>query len=178
MTAAYVDPQTIHDPATGTSPPASWGDTVRDDIEGLAKPPGCVVVQAGSVSIANETLTNVEFGAADERDTDGFHDVLTDNEKLTVPAGLGGWYNLSGFCSWAANDTGRRYFAFSVNASTYYELWDTSATAGASNPTRVNGSVDVFLNAGDYVQVIVYQQSGAPLSLTSCRVSMRRVAVS
>lgn len=30
---AYVDLNTIHNPATGTSPPASWGDAVRDNFE-------------------------------------------------------------------------------------------------------------------------------------------------
>ena len=31
----YTDPQTVHNPATGTSPPATWGDTVRDDLQYL-----------------------------------------------------------------------------------------------------------------------------------------------
>lgn len=30
---AYADLNTIHNPATGTSPPASWGDQVRDNFE-------------------------------------------------------------------------------------------------------------------------------------------------
>ena len=34
MTTPYVDPQTIHNPSTGASPPASWGDAVRDALEG------------------------------------------------------------------------------------------------------------------------------------------------
>lgn len=30
---AYVDLNTLHNPATGTSPPASWGDAVRDNFD-------------------------------------------------------------------------------------------------------------------------------------------------
>ncbi len=30
---AYVDLNTIHNPSTGVSPPASWGDQVRDNFE-------------------------------------------------------------------------------------------------------------------------------------------------
>lgn len=32
---AYADLNTIHNPSTGTSPPASWGDQVRDNFEFL-----------------------------------------------------------------------------------------------------------------------------------------------
>lgn len=32
---AYVDLNTIHNPATGTAPPATWGDQVRDNFETL-----------------------------------------------------------------------------------------------------------------------------------------------
>ena len=39
MTTPYVDPQTVHNPTTGTSPPASWGDTVRDNQQYFSTPP-------------------------------------------------------------------------------------------------------------------------------------------
>ena len=51
----YTDPQTIHNPATGTVAPATWGDILRENSEFLIDPPACSVTHSTTQSIATAT---------------------------------------------------------------------------------------------------------------------------
>ena len=55
---AYVDLNTIHNPATGTIPPASWGDAIRDNFVSLY-PEGVVVKRIANQTIPNNTETAI-----------------------------------------------------------------------------------------------------------------------
>jgi hypothetical protein len=92
-TPPYVDPQDVHNPATGASPPAAWGDTVRDGLEFCAKRPGVVLDRTTTQSIANgTTLVPIAFGSGTtQRDTDDFHSETASNTRVVIPTGFGGW---------------------------------------------------------------------------------------
>lgn len=163
MTTPYVDPQSVHNPATGTSPPASWGDTVRADLEFLVQPPSCRVSRIAALTVANATETAVPFTATDSWDSDAFHDTVTNNTRITIPTGLGGRYLLSANCFFDnGTTTGNYMLRWRLNGTT--AISDAMAP-GASLGTRLSNTTVYALNAGDYVEVTVYQSSGGSLSL-------------
>jgi hypothetical protein len=122
---------------------------------------GCLVVNTASQSIANATDTILTFN--DEYfDTNAFHNNSTANSRLTIPTGYGGGYLVYGKVTWASNSTGTRYFYPKINGGA------TTAGKGAwvSGSTGQNTMVFSFYQtfvAGDYIEMVVYQNSGGAL---------------
>jgi hypothetical protein len=166
-TTPYIDLDSVHVPAPGVSPPASWGTTVRDNLEFFARRPGCKVLRSANQSIPNGTWTSVAFTAADAFDTDAFHDTSTDPEQIVIPTGLGGWYQLIAVAQFAANATGNRAIRARVNGSLIYggDAVDAAQFAGAL--TAVNLVEEVLLAAGDVLEIQVYHQAGSALNLVA-----------
>lgn len=168
MTSAYVDPQTIHNPAAGGKPPATWGDTVRDDIVSLAKPPGVRVVRSGAAqTITTATETAITFGTGDaveDWDTDAFHSMSSNTSRITIPTGFGGRYSLHGSVVWAADSTGMRITSIKKGAATYLAM-DCRAPITSGDVTVVNLSCEVALAAGEYVELRVYHTKGSGLDV-------------
>lgn len=176
MTTPFVDPQSLHNPATGTSPPASWGDAVRDGVVFCATPPSCRANRTTIQSIADLTSTAVSFTAADSWDTDSFHSTATNPSRLTVPSGLGGKYLIVATVSWANNSTGWRDLSIRANGSS--GLATERVGTGAANPYPISTMSTVEqLAAGTYVEVVVWQNSGAALDVSSATVTMMQVSL-
>lgn len=61
---AYQDLNVVHNPSTGTAPPATWGDQVRDNFEFLVSTPMCTIAggssQAVTTGSTGEALTGTE----------------------------------------------------------------------------------------------------------------------
>ncbi len=163
MTNPYVDPQTVHNPSTGTAPPAAWGDAVRNGLEFLARRPGCVVQRTAAQSIPNSALTAIQFTATDVRDTDGYHSTATNPERITVPAGLGGLYSIGAVVPYVGNATGARVVRLRINGATTVASVDVPTNAGTTS-TSVHVSVLWPLAVGDYVEVLAFQSSGGALN--------------
>jgi hypothetical protein len=174
MTTPYVDPQTVHNPATGTSPPAAWGDTVRDDLEFLARTPGCVAVKTSTQTIPDDIGTDIEFSAADERDTDGYHSPSVNPDEIVVPTGLGGWYACQGWVEWGASTAGRRQAIITINGTDAIEMRSAPTNAGVANQNVIG---ELLLADGDIVRLNVAQTSGGDLGAVA-RMSVRLVALS
>lgn len=88
-------------------------------------------------------------------DTDGFHSTSVNTGRLTVPAGLGGYYLIGASAIWSAeNSSGQRLLRFKVNGSTVHRVGDTSASQAI-----INDAFPRYLNAGDYVELEQYQDS-------------------
>lgn len=170
MTTPYVDPQTVHNPATGTSPPAAWGDTVRDDLELLIQPPSVQAVRTAVQSVATSAWTSVDFTAADAWDTDGFHSTTSNSTRITIPVGLGGKYIVHPHVELAAG-TNTRAVRVLVNGATAYRLFDFYLST--SNVFVFASSLPLAISAGDYVELQVYQASGAALNLTLSTFTVR-----
>lgn len=170
MTTPYVDPQTVHNPATGTSPPAAWGDTVRDDLELLIQPPSVQAVRTAVQSVATSAWTSVDFTAADAWDTDGFHSPTSNSTRITIPVGLGGKYIVHPYVELAAG-TNTRAVRVLVNGATAYRLFDFYLST--SNVFVFASSLPLALAAGDYVELQVYQASGGALNLTGSTFTVR-----
>jgi hypothetical protein len=164
MTTPYVDPQTVHNPTTGASPPASWGDTVRDDLQLFSTPPSVKAVRTAVQSLANNTNSALAFNAADQWDTDSFHSTSTNNTRITIPAGLGGIYHIIGSVTFSTAPDSQRVVKVQLNGAT--EIGLLNATNIGFGGWACSVPIMYKLAAGDYIELICYQFSGVALNIT------------
>jgi len=128
----------------------------------------CRAFRTTNQSIANNTLT--AMGLDSERWDDvpsgvtGMHDNVTNNSRLTCR--VAGVYNITGNITWAANNTGRRDIAIRLNGTTFIAFTTHQALQDAAISTILNVSTHYKMIAGDYVELIVRQASGAALDAT------------
>jgi hypothetical protein len=168
---AYSDLNTIHTPATGTSPPATWGAANRnndawlagDSASGNGKPM-CRIYNSGNLSIATATNTSLTFDS-ERYDVGGCHSTSTNTSRLTVPTGGAGVYHIGGCAVFAATATGIRALWVLLNSSTRIVQKLDAATSGGDQAMAV--SCDYKLAAGDYVELQVIQSSGGLLNINS-----------
>jgi hypothetical protein len=93
-------------------------------------------------------------------DTDGFHSLVTDTSRLVVPAGLGGYYRVTGNVRFAATATvtwrSIRLERNSAGTAAVANIFANGVAHSATNQVvdlTVAGTV--YLNAGDYVELFV-----------------------
>lgn len=157
----FVDPQTIHNPATSTIAPASWGDAVRDAAVYLAtSKPRALVYNSASISIPNNTLTAVTFDG-EFYDVGGCHSTSSSTSRLTVPTGEGGVYNMGACVRFAASATGSRAVRIKLNGTTYIASQFIDVNSSVAHELTI--SKDYSLAAGDYIEMFVFQTSGSAL---------------
>lgn len=121
-------------------------------------------VSDGSQSIADSTFTVITF-PSELRDTDGFHDPVTNNSRLTIPSGVSK-VTLRASLRFAANATGFRAMQIKKNGGSV-------AGMGYADIPAVNGNITVLATEtavldvieGDYFEVEAYQTSGGNLNL-------------
>lgn len=119
---------------------------------------------------ANQTLTTAVTTAVtfdgELYDTDGFHDNSTNNERLTIPAGVS-IVKLAGNIRYASNTTGSRLLAIRKNGSIfiqglpYARMHPTVAESFEMNVS----TAPVYVSAGDYFELVVSQNSGGDLDV-------------
>ena len=126
---------------------------------------GCRVYKAGETNqtISNNTTTAITFDAEDF-DTDAFHDNSTNTSRITIPSGKGGKYLFTASGHWDDNATGDRQMYLRKNGTTSpnipsYQRWSSDGYVGV-----VFASV-FELVATDYIELIVFQNSGGNLVL-------------
>jgi len=132
---------------------------------------GCNVFNNTSQSVANATTTTAVFN--DERyDTDAYHDNSTNNSRITIPAGKTGKYLVffTIVVSQSASAT-NTYFETQLkkNGTTaLYTLYSPQYRFNASFFGNANiGSVVLSLTAGDYLEVLCYQNQGASVDINA-----------
>lgn len=138
---------------------ADLNANVRDAVNFVLNPDAAQAHQGTVQSIPNATNTAVTLDTLDAN----YNNALWVNSATTkftiVNAGT---YRLSGMVSFAGNATGVREAFFRVNGTTQL---NTPVLPGNANvvtvavpPTRIH------LNAGDYVELCCYQNSGGALN--------------
>lgn len=108
---------------------------------------------AKAYSTTNQTINNTSAALtldAEEYDTDGFHDNVTNNPRFTIPTGMGGYYSLKGGVGVNAANNG--WIGFKLNGTTL-SRGINGAQYTAGNYFQVVW--DVQLVAGDYVELWV-----------------------
>lgn len=160
----YVDLNTIHNPATGTVAPASWGDQVRDNDEFLIDPPAVSIKESTAQSITNVTDTAL---TSDEEnyDNNGMHSTVSNTTRLT--AQTAGRYLVWGQVQWAGNTGGfYRQMFFRVNGTTQYLVSLSPAIGDVSVGLQQSGSRTIVLAVTDYVELMVRHNAGGALNCT------------
>jgi len=115
-------------------------------------------------SLSNSTLTAMLLDT-ELFDTDSFHSTATNTSRFTIPAGLGGKYLCIGSIGYATNGTGFRVMNISVNGSVVRWSNQIAANASVTIGTEINSIVSV--NATDYIEFFVQQNSGGSLNTAS-----------
>lgn len=127
------------------------------------------VSRAGTLALANATETQVPFDTEAEDDW-GFHSNVTNSHRLTVPAGAGGLY-LADYEGWyASNAVAARYTRiYRRNAANVIQETISDIRNGSAGGvgTIVHLCAPLRLVAGEIVDVTMYQNAGAGVTLTS-----------
>ena len=139
------------------------GDLVIDgaNSQWIAK-----VTATAAQSIANNTLTKITFNTASSTpdvnsyDPQGWFDDA--NDRIVV--GQAGFYTITANVGFATNTTSRRFISILVNGSID---WGVNVGAAPAGTTLLSVSTNVYLFAGDYVEVQVLQLSGGALNTVS-----------
>jgi hypothetical protein len=122
---------------------------------------GCRVFSTTAQSIANSTDTAVAF-ANESYDTDGFHSNVTNNNRITIPAGLGGYYRITANIGFATNGSGRRIFQLRLNGAGSLCAGEMTPIVGVEPTGTITDTF--FFSAGDYIDLFIFQNSGGSLN--------------
>ncbi len=126
--------------------------------------PRARVYHSAAQTIASNLTAFTALAFNSEReDTDSMHDPVTNNTRLTC--NTAGTYVISGHVLFASNATGVRRLAIRLNGATYLAGTDAAAMSGA--PMRLGVATVFPLSAGDYVELLVAQNSGGDLNVNT-----------
>jgi hypothetical protein len=117
---------------------------------------GCKLTGANQ-NISASTFTALAWNG-ETFDTDAFHDNVTNNTRITIPAGKGGKYQITGLVDFDNNTTGQRNIIIRRNG-TVDELAHITTPSAQYPSGQINGILDLAVS--DYIEVVVYQTSTA-----------------
>jgi len=124
---------------------------------------GAAVYASGTgQAITNATLTTLTWDL-ESIDTDGFHDNSTNNSRFTIPTGKTGKYRVYCRIGNGVSTAGFRQLRLFKNNS-YLTYLCNNFVAGYDGMS-ISGEYILSLNAGDYVEVKTYQNSGGSLTV-------------
>lgn len=111
-------------------------------------------------AIPNTTNTLVEFNG-ETFDPKGFHSTTVNPSRMTIPDGYDGTYRMTTQITWEVDGTGYRIIRLLKNGSTIAEaVHNADAVANVMLISDTQA-----LEAGDYIEVQVYQTSGGSLDV-------------
>lgn len=123
---------------------------------------GCSLYKSSAQSISNNTWTTITWDS-EYYDTDAFHSTSFSTSRITIPSGKGGKYQINAVGFFPANSTGVRLIKVAKNGTDFgYGVWN--ASSGSADPTVTILSLTRDLVAGDYIELLAYQNSGGNLN--------------
>lgn len=127
------------------------------------------LIGTGTANTSDSTWTSVDFAAADIYDPANLHSITTNATRTYCK--IPGRYWVFGSSQFAANATGTRKIRFTVDgAATYSPEFEFAAHPTAA--TTVQGGTVVDLDAGQYVRMEVWQDSGGVITHNKAKSSM------
>jgi hypothetical protein len=166
MAYTYVKPSSIHNPATGTAAPATWGDGVNASLDLLA-PNACVVRRAAVQSVNDSSATLITFDTEDI-DDNGFY-AAGSPTKITLPRK--GIYLFDVRVQFASDADGYRVVTMPRGGGAADITVNVPPTNGAESVVSFPFMTGER-SAGDYYEFNVWHNAGGALNITA------RVAVS
>lgn len=124
---------------------------------------GVAVYNDADIAIGTGVWTALTFNQ-ERWDDAAFHSTVANTDRLTVPAGLDGWYVISGHIQWESSVAGTaRHVRIFLN--------DTTRIAHHGGPgdgdMRVSISTVYYLGVGDFLTLEVYHNAGVDLDIVS-----------
>ena len=176
----YVRQQVVAQVTSGTRPTGVEGRLITEsDTDRLLAYSGSEWVRLNNYSssgrtgfsLARNAVQSISGGATiftaiswdtELTDTDGFIAVTSDT--ITIPAGLGGIYALTGTVNWAsAPGTNSSVEIYNVTNGNIFR----QAVGGASQMTNCTVTVTIALAASDQIQLRVSHGGGSAVNVTS-----------
>jgi len=127
------------------------------------------------VQVTKTANTSVGAGAnvqipwdSEEFDTDGFHSNVTNNARLTVPSGLGGYYKVYFAMQWASSSTvQRRIVAIYKNGNSSTGTFINNFETSSINFPSCAMAFTMNLSAADWIEIDAYQGTASALDFRS-----------
>lgn len=136
----------------------SWGSPSAPNFR------GCSVHNDFNTNVAHDTNQiinmNLEF-----YDTDDFHSNTVDNSKITIPAGLSGYYLIISRLRFDQNANAERTTGWYLNGvGQAWVTYQSTTTWGGGGSWPSTPLISIkYLNAGDYIQTYAMQHSGGTI---------------
>lgn len=142
---------------------AAFMNAFRDAINFSVNPPVAQLYQTAAQSVPNGAFTALAFDST-QSDTYGGHSNSTNNTRYT--AQVAGTYEFSGLYGSVSNATGTRDTTWAKNGAilTTPGATTTSTAVNGLNSVVTAATVQVPMSVGDYVELQVFQASGAALN--------------
>jgi len=146
--------------------------TVAGGVPSWATPPsttptfvGCMLRKTTDQNISTSTYTAITFDS-EVLDTDGFHNNVTNNERITIPTGKSGKYLITASILYAPNASNSRRNLVTLNGAVGVGTTVSDQRGGGFSgaSSEVNFVGFYALTAGDYIQLNAYQDSGSTLA--------------
>jgi len=118
---------------------------------------GARAIRSASLNVVASTDTTVNFDS-ENFDSDGFHSLVTNTERFTVPSGKAGKYRINVGASFVTNSNGMRGYYIFKNASTILAYGITPG-ANAAGAQITGQTVLADLAVGDYVWLQIFHNS-------------------
>lgn len=141
-------------------------NTFRDTLNFWSNTPKCLAQEIASLSIPNNAdtvvaMTGELYDVVQAGDSPS-HDAVTTNSR--VYCRTTGKYDLLASACFSANSTGVRRVTLRINGGATLTQATANATSGIST-TIAAGPIVYPLTAGDYLEMLVFQNSGGALTL-------------
>lgn len=141
---------------------------VKAAVDFWALTPRCMATETAGQSIPNNSDTVVSFpGEVYDVVQSGdspMHDNTTNNSRVYIRTA--GKYSLIGSVSFSSDATGIRRITIRKNGATTLVQTTSTPVSGASTTIQV-GPIILDLVAGDYVELLAFQNRGSALSLNA-----------
>lgn len=125
----------------------------------VAKKPGCRIYNSVNGNPSNNTQTAHSFDS-ESYDDDTMHESVTHPTRITI--NTAGKYTVGGCVEFAFNATGQRQVGIRLNGTT--TIVSDKRNACATGTTQIPVSTEYKFAANDYIELMVFQDSGGALN--------------
>jgi len=125
---------------------------------------GCQVMRSGGQSIPDNAATDILWNF-ENHDVGGYHSLVANTGRLTVPSGKDGYYNVFTTIQWAGNAAGTRLVRIQKDGVTQKSGIVNDISEAEIFDMHVRATL--YLSAGEYVSIQVIQASGGALDVNT-----------
>lgn len=136
--------------------------TVGSALDALQSPPSCHAFNNANIAVTNNSEQALALNSEHD-DNNGIHSTSVNTSRLTCQKDGPYVFHYSLF--FASNATGYRYCYLRLNGATALNFDTRNPLTG--QVTALSGAASRRLVVGDYVEIIVFQNSGGSLNVVA-----------